>query len=102
MVNGAWSIFGAACEKVMDAYFGPDGIEYTVGRIPMDSCDFSVEQYSFADVPGDYNLSYFDTDVEKDAEQRVRARGHLALAATAIRVRGFCLYSVFRKNTKII
>ncbi|CAM9842799.1 unnamed protein product, partial [Ascophyllum nodosum] len=58
-------------DKVMDAYFGPDGIEYTVGRIPMDSCDFGVEQYSFADVPGDYNLSYFDTDVEKDAEQRI-------------------------------
>ncbi|CAM9843061.1 unnamed protein product [Ascophyllum nodosum] len=55
----------------MDAYFGPDGIEHSVGRIPMDSCDFSVEQYSFADVPGDYNLSYFDTDVEKDAEQRI-------------------------------
>ena len=64
----------AACEKVMDAYFGPDGIEYTVGRIPMDSCDFGVEQYSFAEVPGDYDLSYFDTDVEKDAEQRVRAQ----------------------------
>lgn len=56
----------------MDAYFGPDGNEYTVGRIPMGSCDFSVKQYSFDDVPGDYNLSYFDTGVEEDAEQRVR------------------------------
>lgn len=53
-------------------YFGPDGNEYTVGRIPMGSCDFSVKQYSFDDVPGDYNLSYFDTGVEEDAEQRVR------------------------------
>lgn len=61
--------------QVMDAYFGPDGNEYTVGRIPMGSCDFSVKQYSFDDVPGDYNLSHFDTGVEEDAEQRVREGG---------------------------
>ena len=56
----------------MDAYFGPNGIEYTVGRIPMGSCDFSVEEYSFDDVPGDYNLTHFDDGVERDSAQRVR------------------------------
>ncbi|CAN0251052.1 unnamed protein product, partial [Ectocarpus fasciculatus] len=58
-------------EKVMDAYFGPNGIEYSVGRIPMGSCDFSVEQYSFDEVPGDYNLTHFDDGVEKDTAQRI-------------------------------
>lgn len=56
---------------MLDAYFGPSGIEYSVGRIPMGSCDFSVEQYSFDDVPGDYNLTHFDDGVEKDTAQRV-------------------------------
>lgn len=60
--------------QVLDAYFGPTGIEYSVGRIPMGSCDFSVEQYSFDDVPGDYNMSYFDDGVEKDTVQRVSRR----------------------------
>lgn len=29
-------------KKVVDAYYGKDGIGYTIGRIHMDSCDFSV------------------------------------------------------------
>ncbi|CBN79893.1 Glucosylceramidase, family GH30 [Ectocarpus siliculosus] len=58
-------------EQVLDAYFGPNGIEYSVGRIPMGSCDFSVEQYSFDEVPGDYNLTHFDDGVEKDTAQRI-------------------------------
>lgn len=67
----------ATCDmrQVLDAYFGPNGIEYSVGRIPMGSCDFSVETYSFDDVPGDYNLTHFDDGVERDAAQRVRGRG---------------------------
>ena len=88
MVYVVLCIVFASCEKVMDAYFGQDGIEYTVGRIRMDSCDFGVEQYSFAVAPGDYDLSYFDTDVEKDAEKRARAQEYLVKAATAVRVGG--------------
>lgn len=61
--------------QVLDAYFGPNGIEYSVGRIPMGSCDFSEETYSFDDVPGDYNLTHFDDGVERDTAQRVRGRG---------------------------
>lgn len=59
----------------MDAYFGPNGIEYSVGRVPMGSCDFSVESYSFDDVPGDYNLTHFDDGVARDTAQRVSVRG---------------------------
>lgn len=61
-------------QQVLDAYFGPNGIEYSVGRIPMGSCDFSVESYSFDDVPGDYNLTHFDDGVERDTAQRVSER----------------------------
>ncbi|CAM9603532.1 unnamed protein product, partial [Discosporangium mesarthrocarpum] len=57
--------------KVMDAYFGPSGIEYTMGRIPMGSCDFSVEQYSFDDHSGDYKLKDFDDDITRETLQRI-------------------------------
>ena len=76
---------------MLDAYFGPNGIEYSVGRIPMGSCDFSVESYSFDDVPGDYNLTHFDDGVERDTAQRVSVRGK-GLAAVSVRTyicRGF-------------
>ena len=35
------------------------GIEYTVGRIPIASCDFSTHQYSYADTAEDFNLDHF-------------------------------------------
>ncbi|CAM9698451.1 unnamed protein product, partial [Choristocarpus tenellus] len=57
--------------KVMDAYFGPTGIEYSIGRIPLDSCDFSVEQYNFDDHPGDYNLLKFDNNITMETYQRI-------------------------------
>ncbi|KAG5187979.1 Glucosylceramidase, family GH30 [Tribonema minus] len=60
-----------AQDFVIDAYFGPDGIGYTIGRIPMGSCDFSVEQYNYDDVPGDYSMEHFDNNIEYDQKQRV-------------------------------
>lgn len=35
------------------------GIEYSVGRIPIGSCDFSTHPYSYDDVDGDFNLNKF-------------------------------------------
>ena len=32
-------------EVLLDAYFGVDGLRYTLLRVPIDSCDFSLEQY---------------------------------------------------------
>ncbi len=37
----------------------------------MNSCDFSVEQYSFDDVPGDCNLEFFDHEVQHDQKMRI-------------------------------
>lgn len=33
-------------EEVLDLYFGEDGLDYEFGRIPIDSCDFSLGEYS--------------------------------------------------------
>ena len=56
-------------EKFMDLYFGPNGINYNMGRIHINSCDFSINSYTFDDVPNDYDLLYFDTEVTHDQAQ---------------------------------
>jgi glucosylceramidase len=61
----------SAQDAVMDAYFGKGGLGYSIGRIPMGSCDFSVDQYSFANVSGDYSLQHFDTSIAYDQKQRI-------------------------------
>ncbi len=33
-------------EEVLDLYFTEDGLNYQYGRVPIDSCDFSLKQYS--------------------------------------------------------
>lgn len=37
-----------------------DSIKYSVGRVPVHSCDFSLESYSFDDYDGDFGIKYFN------------------------------------------
>lgn len=46
-------------KKIIDAYFGPDGARYSLTRTHMNSCDFSLDQYSYAPVPDDMTLENF-------------------------------------------
>lgn len=43
-------------DKFLEAYFGENGIGYSVGRIHINSCDFSLSSYSFDDIEGDYEV----------------------------------------------
>lgn len=52
--------------EVIDAYYGPEGIGFSTGRIPIHSCDFSAESYTFDDTTGDMSLSDFDDEVTYD------------------------------------
>ena len=40
-------------EKILEAYFGEDGAKYSLTRTHMNSCDFSLSNYSYAPVEGD-------------------------------------------------
>ena len=53
-------------DKVMQLYFGADGIALTLGRIAINSCDFALLSYSFDDIAGDYDMSFFDSEVTHD------------------------------------
>ena len=52
--------------QVIEAYYGSTGIGYSTGRLPIHSCDFSADVYTFDDAVGDANLEYFDTSVKYD------------------------------------
>jgi glucosylceramidase len=46
-------------DKIINAYFGPDGARYSLQRTHMNSCDFSLDQYSYAPVAEDMALEHF-------------------------------------------
>ena len=45
--------------QILTAYFGDAGARYSLCRTHMNSCDFSLSQYSYAEVPGDTALVHF-------------------------------------------
>eukprot|EP01063_Lacrimia_lanifica_P036168 TRINITY_DN7106_c0_g1_i2.p1 TRINITY_DN7106_c0_g1~~TRINITY_DN7106_c0_g1_i2.p1 ORF type:complete len:544 (+),score=189.34 TRINITY_DN7106_c0_g1_i2:219-1634(+) len=74
----------AARAAVLDAYYAAGGAGYTMGRVPVASCDFSTHSYSYIE-DGDYALDTFnlteeDTgpngkiDLIHGAQKRVAAR----------------------------
>lgn len=53
-------------DKVLEAYFGETGARYSLTRTHMNSCDFSLSNYSYAPVEGDKNLEHFSIDEDRD------------------------------------
>ena len=45
--------------EIIEAYFGDDGAAYSLTRTHMNSCDFSVTNYSYTPVEGDTLLEHF-------------------------------------------
>ncbi|WP_409557579.1 glycoside hydrolase family 30 protein [Allomuricauda sp. SCSIO 65647] len=52
--------------KILEAYFGEDGARYSLTRTHMNSCDFSLNNYSYAPVEGDTELEHFSIDEDRD------------------------------------
>lgn len=46
-------------DSIIEAYFGDSGARYSLTRKHINSCDFSLGQYSYAPVPGDTSLKHF-------------------------------------------
>ncbi len=53
-------------KKVIDAYFGPEGAQYSLTRTHINSCDFSLGNYSYAPVEGDTELKHFSIEEDRD------------------------------------
>lgn len=53
-------------QEVINSYFGPDGIGYTVVRTHIDSCDFSMSNYSAVEDPADTALATFSLSHDEE------------------------------------
>ncbi|NNK17908.1 MAG: glycoside hydrolase family 30 protein [Maribacter sp.] len=53
-------------KKIIDAYFSSEGANYSLTRTHMNSCDFSVSNYSYTPVEGDKELEHFTIEEDKD------------------------------------
>ena len=45
--------------NIIESYYDPKGLDYSIGRINMGGCDFSVRKYTYADTEGDVELETF-------------------------------------------
>jgi glucosylceramidase len=54
-------------KEVIDAYFDDSGAKYSLTRTHMNSCDFSLSQYSYAPIADDTLLEHFSVEKDKDA-----------------------------------
>lgn len=52
--------------KILEAYFGERGARYSLTRTHINSCDFSLSQYSYAPVEGDMELKNFSIEPDRD------------------------------------
>ena len=53
-------------DTILKAYFAKDGARYSLTRTHMNSCDFSLSQYSYSPVEDDVNLEHFTIEADKD------------------------------------
>ena len=51
-------------QEILEAYFGNGGARYSLTRTHINSCDFSLSNYSYAPVEGDIELNHFS--IEED------------------------------------
>ncbi|ETL45009.1 hypothetical protein F441_04999 [Phytophthora nicotianae CJ01A1] len=53
-------------QLIVDAYFSDAGLQYSLGRIPIASTDFSEYVYSYNPSVDDFEMANFSIDVDKD------------------------------------
>jgi glucosylceramidase len=53
-------------ELILDAYFGSEGARYSLTRTHINSCDFSMGNYSYTPIQGDKELAHFSIDEDRD------------------------------------
>lgn len=53
-------------QEVLRAYFGDEGAQYSLTRTHMNSCDFSLSNYSYAPIEDDTQLEHFSIKEDMD------------------------------------
>lgn len=52
-------------DKILKAYFSKEGADYSLTRTHFNSCDFSLSNYAYANVPGDKKLEHFSIEEDR-------------------------------------
>ncbi|KAJ8912280.1 hypothetical protein NQ315_016778 [Exocentrus adspersus] len=60
----------ATQKHLIESYFGKDGIEYSLGRVPIGGTDFSTRAYTYDDYANDTKLRHFQLQKE-DYEYKI-------------------------------
>lgn len=53
-------------DKILDAYFSKGGANYSLTRTHINSCDFSLKNYAYANTPGDKKLENFSIEEDRN------------------------------------
>lgn len=56
-----------ASQALIDSYFSPNGLDYSIGRVPIGGTDFSTRKYTYDDTNNgteDFNLDLFSLQEE--------------------------------------
>ena len=53
-------------DKIVQAYFGENGAKYSLTRTHINSCDFSLSNYSYAPIADDKELNHFSIEEDMD------------------------------------
>ena len=53
-------------KEILSAYFSEEGANYSLTRTHINSCDFSLNNYSYAEVENDTSLLHFNITPDKD------------------------------------
>ena len=75
-------------DSILHAYFSSSGSQYSLTRTHINSCDFSLSNYSYAPISGDKELKYFSIEKDKDGlipmiqqAQSISKEGFLLIAS---------------------
>lgn len=56
--------------RLMESYFGKNGLQYNFGRVPIGSSDFSTRPYTYDSQPNDYELFHWNL-AREDTELKI-------------------------------
>ncbi|GAB9475275.1 Glycosyl hydrolase family 30 protein [Globisporangium polare] len=80
-------------QKIVDAYFSETGLQYTTGRVPIASTDFSEKIFSYNPVVDDLNMEHFSIDVDRSPQSFKLELIKRAIQATRVAQRDLALFA---------
>ena len=69
-------------DAFLAAFWGPSGLDYSVGRVTLNSADYSFQSFNYDNVTGVFSLASFDDSLAYDSQRVVPLLREAAARAT--------------------